>query len=370
MYDLCVIGAGLIGSAAARHASLQHNTRVCLIGPEEPQERSLGSSREIFGAHYDEGRITRCSDPDPVWATLAQRSIDRYRELEATSGVTFYTEAGCLMAGTVQGQFMSLTRDTVTSHSIQHVFIDSELLKKRFPYLSMSNTDEAIYETTRAGYISPRALIYAQKFVAMNNQCDVINEVVCKVSRDHVDGKSYMSVLTEEGRTIKAQRVLLATGSYTTFKDLLCTGTEPEVTLCPLTVAKVEVSEEDAKRVKQMPSILYYGHGAPDWPTKYPRNASNLIGVYVLPPIKYPDGKYYIKLGNFADSVSPRLTTPAEVKAWYCGDGISSLVTDSARLITAMTPDFISEIINISTCIKTEYITRVSRQSPFTVISV
>ena len=36
-YDLCVIGAGLIGSAAARHASQNSNVKVCLIGPSEPK---------------------------------------------------------------------------------------------------------------------------------------------------------------------------------------------------------------------------------------------------------------------------------------------------------------------------------------------
>ena len=34
-YDLCVVGAGLIGSAAARHASQWG--RVCVVGPEEPK---------------------------------------------------------------------------------------------------------------------------------------------------------------------------------------------------------------------------------------------------------------------------------------------------------------------------------------------
>ncbi|XP_033725915.1 monomeric sarcosine oxidase-like [Pecten maximus] len=337
MYDLCVIGAGLIGSAAARHASLQNNTRVCLIGPDEPQERSLESPREIFGAHYDEGRITRCSDPDPVWAALAQRSINRYRELERASGVVFYVETGCLMAGPAQGKFMSDTKRTVSSQNIPHEYLTPELLKTRLPYLNLPDTDEAIYETTRAGYINPRALINAQKRVAMDNKCDVIDDVVCKVSQEHVNGVSFMSVLTEGGRRIEANRVLLATGSFTTFRDLLRTGTEPEVTLCPLAVAKVEVSEEDVKHLERMPSILYYGHGAPDWPENYPRSPKNLIGIYVLPPIKYPDGKCYIKLGNFHDSVPQRLTTLAEVKAWFCGEGVSSLVTKSARLINAMT---------------------------------
>ena len=36
-YDLCIVGAGMIGSAAARHASARPDIRVCLIGPTEPK---------------------------------------------------------------------------------------------------------------------------------------------------------------------------------------------------------------------------------------------------------------------------------------------------------------------------------------------
>ena len=48
-----------------------------------PQGRQVG---DVFGAHYDEGRVTRVLDPDPVWAVLARRSLERYRDLEAQSG--------------------------------------------------------------------------------------------------------------------------------------------------------------------------------------------------------------------------------------------------------------------------------------------
>lgn len=41
VYDLCIVGAGLVGSAAARHATLgrsgQAEARVCLVGPLEPK---------------------------------------------------------------------------------------------------------------------------------------------------------------------------------------------------------------------------------------------------------------------------------------------------------------------------------------------
>lgn len=43
----------------------------------------------IFGAHYDEGRITRVLQPDWIWASLAKKSISRYRDLERETGINF-----------------------------------------------------------------------------------------------------------------------------------------------------------------------------------------------------------------------------------------------------------------------------------------
>ena len=37
LYDVCVVGAGMIGSAAARHVSKSPGLKVCLIGPKEPE---------------------------------------------------------------------------------------------------------------------------------------------------------------------------------------------------------------------------------------------------------------------------------------------------------------------------------------------
>ena len=44
-YDIIVVGAGLIGSAAARHlVEISKDIKVLLIGPEEPKV-SVGSLR-------------------------------------------------------------------------------------------------------------------------------------------------------------------------------------------------------------------------------------------------------------------------------------------------------------------------------------
>ena len=44
--------------------------------------------------HESSGRITRKTDPNATWAQLAVKSIDRYRDAEAESGVKFFHETG------------------------------------------------------------------------------------------------------------------------------------------------------------------------------------------------------------------------------------------------------------------------------------
>jgi glycine/D-amino acid oxidase-like deaminating enzyme len=41
MYDLCIIGAGMIGAAAARHATVISGLNTCLIGPTEPKVSTI-----------------------------------------------------------------------------------------------------------------------------------------------------------------------------------------------------------------------------------------------------------------------------------------------------------------------------------------
>ena len=50
------------------------------------QTRSMNDGRDIYGAYYDEARITNSVQHDQVWAKLAARSIAQYRKIEKESG--------------------------------------------------------------------------------------------------------------------------------------------------------------------------------------------------------------------------------------------------------------------------------------------
>ena len=102
VYEFAVIGGGLIGSSAARHLSglSPGGGPVCLIGPAD--------NEATHGAWFDEGRITRGVDNNPYWTALYLPAIERYREIEALSGIEFYAECGHLQV--VTGAFANDVR--------------------------------------------------------------------------------------------------------------------------------------------------------------------------------------------------------------------------------------------------------------------
>lgn len=88
--SIAVVGLGLVGSGALRHASLAGS--VVGIGPAEPDDWS--DHEGAFSSHYDSGRITRRLDAKREWAVLAERSIDVYGLIEEQSGITFHSPVG------------------------------------------------------------------------------------------------------------------------------------------------------------------------------------------------------------------------------------------------------------------------------------
>ncbi|XP_061173902.1 N-methyl-L-tryptophan oxidase-like [Saccostrea echinata] len=338
MFDLCVVGAGLIGSAAAKHASNFLN--VCLIGPDEPdKKRSQDSPRDIYGGHYDEGRIYMRSTSDPVWAKLAQKSIPRYAEIEKECGIEIAKEVGCLSIGSHGGNYITSVKNVVEKDNLSASVLSGTEARSLFPFLSIPKDDEAVFESHSAGYISPRRLVKAQITIAKTNGCQHIQEVVRSVTRvvpDNDNPIMLMEVTTDSGTKILAKKVLVATGAFTAFRDLLGTGVSPDTKLYPLAVTKLEISKEDANKISTMPSVLYFGRGGDDWSRDYPVDPRAPVVFYMLPPIRYPDGKYYIKLGHSHDSVPKLLHTGTQMKKWFDQGPDARLTRQMADMILSV----------------------------------
>lgn len=336
VYDLCIVGAGMIGSAVAKYAS--EWGRVCLVGPEEPEERDVNCKRDIFGCHYDEGRIARCLAHDPIWTKLARIFMSRYRQIESDSGIGFYDEVGSLVAGGKDTKYMMDNEKVSKEQQLESKILSYETLKTKFPLLNFSDIDYGIYEV-KAGHISARNLVNAQIKLAKSKGCACIHEIVENVTQMEKDGNSNMCVLTESGKQVLTRKVLLATGAFTAFRNLLPVDHELDVGLCPLTTAMIEVTADDFTNMRKYPTLIYFGKGADNWKKDYPRSKDGEYSWYMLPPIKYPDEKYYIKLGHLQHATTKRFTSSCEVKEWYCSGGDTKLVNDTVDLFKSVVQD-------------------------------
>ena len=329
-FRVAVVGKGMIGSAAARHFARQTDG-VALIGPDEPPARA--EHHDVFGSHYDEGRIYRILDADPIWARLAERSIARYAEIEAQSGIRFHEEVG-MLAATVPapGDFVQAYARTGTALGVAFDRLTAQDLAERFPYLRFSPHTEGVFEPRRAGHLSPRRLVEAQTVAAERQGALVIREPVHTLTLR--DGG--VEVTTASGQTLRAERALVATGGFANVHAVL--PRKLAITVRGRTIVLAEVTGERLERLRAMPSVITGG-------------TAPLADPYVLPPIRYPDGRWYVKIGT--GEFEHLLTTLDELGGWFRHPGAPEDREALHQTLLSLIPELAGAPIRTDTCVVT-----------------
>lgn len=329
-FKYIVVGAGMMGAAAARHLSLESDG-VALIGPHEPAD--IRHHQGVFASHYDAARITRTIDDDADWARLANRSIERYREIERESGIGFYHEVGCLIVGKARGTGVPYIENVCAAAETlgvdTDVFGDAELIQ-RFPYFSFESGCEGVFERRNAGYINPRELVRAQILAAEKRGVMRYDDIVVSVR----DEAGVALVTTASAKSYTAEKVLVAAGGFSTMEGLLPQPLAMEV--YGRTVAFFEVDDADLPNFSEMPSLIY----EPSDPAKH---------IYLLPPVIYPDGKAYLKIGGEPEDIL--LGTDAEIRAWFRAGGKPEVRDNLAAVVETLVPSIDVARLSMAACV-------------------
>ena len=175
--------------------------------------------------------------------------------------------------------------------------IGSNEMRELYPFLSLPDDCAGIRETETAGHISPRALVKAQTTVAEKQGAEIINAAVTKIDVQ----SSHVSVSTDDGQTHTAERVLVATGGYTTAMKLL--PRPLATTVYARTILLIRVTEPAAEALQAMPTII-----------------DRYANSYILPPIRYPDGHLYVKIG-IGTEADAQLATVDDLTNWFKSKG-------------------------------------------------
>lgn len=293
--DIAIVGRGLMGTACARHLA-EAGVSVALIGPDEPADPARHDGP--FASHHDAARITRHIATDPDWARLSKRSLDRYRDLEARSGIAFYHPCGGMMAGLSAGPgaafadaFLAVAREEAIACRV----LSEAEAAVRFPMFRLPRGARSVLDPA-GGWIGPRAFRRAEEALA-----EAAGAVIL---RDTVTGRDGGTLSLGSGDAVTAGHVVIATGGYAGLDGLL--DAPPRLDVFGRTVVFVTVTEAEVEALRDMPTLIWMPEGFDHT-------------LYLLPPVRYPDGIWRIKIGGEGDS--PRLTTSADMTAWYRSGG-------------------------------------------------
>jgi sarcosine oxidase len=258
--------------------------------------------------------MTRVVDPDPAWSITAKRSIDRYAEIEGKSGIRFFTNSGYLGIGAPGSDYLHRADATGREHGADTEWLDAAAMRNRFDFLRVADDAEGLYEGGRAGHVSPRAMVRAQTEVARQQGTNVVVDHATSVRA--VSGG--VEVATAGGRTLQAERVLVATGAFTDACGL--SPVDLRLRVFGRTVVLARIDDDMAADFAGMPTM---GHAE--------------TGAYILPPIPYPDGNSYLKIG-IGTTADAELRSLADLTTWFKGPGSADNRRDFQGFLTAMLP--------------------------------
>jgi len=307
--DFLIVGDGMFGAATARH--LAPHATVMVIGPKAPADGS-----GAYGAHHDEGRITGDLSRDIAWSELNQRARDGMIELDPA----LITSRGALTITTRDAPGYLEVAKQLRQHSGADIrTLTADAARARFPMVRL-DPDETILHQPAAGYFSPRRYVTLATRSAQGNGATITLGTVRAL---HTSATGVEAELGD-GRRLRAEAAIVASGAFAAGSDLLpgpvALRAKSEI------YAMAELDDQQAAELSAMPCIT--------------RTISHpqLADLYVLPPIRYPDGRTYLKFGanTTADCWLP---DPAAVRAWYDhGDGGDPLAALRDAL-AALLPD-------------------------------
>jgi sarcosine oxidase len=134
--DVVVVGAGVMGAAAAR--SLAHAGREVVI----LERFSIGHNR---GSSHGQARIFRLAYPDPIYVGMAREALPLWRELEAETGESLLVATGGLDIGS--DEHLERHAAAMGSLGVPVEWLSGAEVAERFPAVSLPTRQMSLFQT-------------------------------------------------------------------------------------------------------------------------------------------------------------------------------------------------------------------------------
>jgi sarcosine oxidase len=214
-YDVIIVGAGAMGSAASYHLARRGASVLCLEQFAVPH--ALGSS-------HGESRKIRLGFLDSALYELARRSFDHWDALQEASDQRIVYRNGGLYLGPPGCPFIDDLRKAAEQRDLPLEELDRNLVVERYPQFQIPHDYQGVLDGT-AGMLRPERAVAAHVDLAMRHGAVVHGHE--PVQRWAVAGRGV--TVTTARSTYRAERLLICGGAWSA-KLIAQLGVELSVT--------------------------------------------------------------------------------------------------------------------------------------------
>jgi len=218
-YDVVVIGAGAMGSAAAYHCA-RDGRNVLLL-----EQFTVGHTR---GSSHGGSRIIRYTHDNAVYASQMPATFDLWRELERAGGAPLMQLTGGLYLGPADDPWLVQAQATLAGLAMPFRLLDHHDMARAYPQFR-PRPDWIGLEQEQTGMLAAGRCVATLVSQAVRHGATVREETPVATVAPDGDG---VRIHLASGEEITADRAVLAAGPWTArfLRDLVATPVPLRVT--------------------------------------------------------------------------------------------------------------------------------------------
>jgi len=248
-WDVIIVGAGAMGSAAAYHLA-KRGKRVLVL-----EQFGIGHER---GSSHGLTRIIRLAYFEhPSYVPLLRRAFELWRELERASGRVLLHITGSIDAGLPDSRTVRGSLRSCAEHDLPHEVLTAAELRARCPGYALPDDYLAVLQPD-GGFLIPEACIEAHIALAKAAGAEVRTGAKV-VSLAAIPGGGVVAHTTEE--EFEAEQVVVAAGAWL---PVLVPALAPVLRVERQVLAWFDISDRDAFAPSRFP-VFNLDHGGEHW---------------------------------------------------------------------------------------------------------
>jgi len=277
-FDVVVVGAGAVGSAAAYHAA-KAGRRTLLL-----EQFELGHGR---GSSHGESRIIRHSYSSVDYATLAPEAFRMWRQLERESGAALLTMTGGVDLGPADNPALVACRESLAAAGFGHIWLEGERARSYLPQFDLPEGWAVLFQSG-AGILNAGRCVRTLAGQAIASGARLVEHAVVREVRPGLRGSIVVFERAGGPEEVEARAVILAAGPWVG-RWLAGLGLERPVEVTQQQVAYYPVADAALWAASRTP--IYIAHGE-DGFYGFPvceRAGFIKVGIELSAPVDDPD---------------------------------------------------------------------------------